>query len=86
MLVGSVIINDCTPFEIAINEKTNELIETISKSSSKLDNNELMTIWVMIKELSKSLKYTSTCYIKDDANKCLQEINTLVNQIKKVDL
>ncbi|MDD4329972.1 MAG: hypothetical protein PHD79_08470 [Aliarcobacter sp.] len=83
MVMGSAILNDCAPIDIVIEERTNIILDAIDKNALKKSNNKFFQMGVMIKELSKHLKPNSSCYTTNDANKCISEINPIINQINK---
>ena len=83
MVMGSAILNDCAPIDIVIEERTNIILDAIDKNALKKSNNKFFQMGVMIKELSKYLKPNSSCYTTNDANKCISEINPIINQINK---
>lgn len=83
MVMGSAILNDCTPIDIVIEERTNIILDSIDKNALKNTSSKFFQMGFMVKELSKHLKPNSSCYAINDADKCFNEINPIVNKINK---
>jgi len=83
MVMGSAILNDCTPLDTVIEDRTSIIFDIIDKNALKTLDEKFFQMAVVIKELSKHLKPNSSCYTTNDANKCFSEINPIFNQTIK---
>lgn len=83
MIIGSVVLDDCKPLNIVINEKVNNIIRAIDKNALRSLNSNWLKTGVTIKEVSKLLKNNSKCYTSNNLNNCIKDISSVLSKNEK---